>query len=138
MRYYRGTERKGPGMAETIGYDPSQFEWENVHEEAGDQVVFEEIGDTYVGEYLGMRVIEFTDKKTGEPKSFIQLSFRDPSGPKVINAGYELAQIYESIPAHTMTKTMLANKIDVGQASKMNSFRVDQGKAKAGANRSKG
>jgi hypothetical protein len=84
-----------------------------------------------------MRTIEFTDKKTGEAKSFIQLSFRDQEGPKVINAGYELADIYAEIPAHSITRTMLANQVDVGQASKMNSFRVDVAR-KPNANSQKG
>jgi hypothetical protein len=115
---------------ETLGYDADLFDFETVHEEAGDQIVFEKIGDTYIGEFLGIRTITFTDMD-GEEKSFKQLQFRDPSGPKVINAGYELSQIYETIPAHTITRTMLANQVDVGKGKNaMNSFRVDEAKAR--------
>jgi hypothetical protein len=122
-------------MADVVGYDPDKFEWDTIHEEAGDQIVLEDIGDTYVGEYLGSEEITFTDKATGEEKTFTQLRFRDPQGPKVINAGYELRQIYDKIPPHTVTRTMLANKVSMGPGkSPMHSHRVDVAKS---ANRTK-
>src|SRR5271165_3186600 len=93
-----------PGTSENpsaVGYDDTQFEWENVHEEAPDQIIFTVIGDTYTGLYQGSEVITFDDK--GEEKSFTQLKFRDTDGLKVINAGYELGEAFAKITAGSMT-----------------------------------
>lgn len=117
-------------MPDTVGMDESQFEWENVHEESPDQIVFTEIGDTYIGEYLGQEVIDFTDKKTGEADSFTQLRFRDPEGLKVINAGYELLSAFKGIEPGTPVRVRYAKNVDVGQASPMKSYRVDAGRVR--------
>lgn len=113
-------------MAEHVGYDPSQFEFTTVHEEAGDQIVFDTIGDEYIGEYMGPEVIEFTNKK-GEDESFTQLKFRDPHGVKVVNAGYELRKAFEKIEPGTITRVKYVKDVRIsGQESPMKSFRVDE------------
>lgn len=127
-----------------VGYDESQFEWETVHEEAPDQLIFEDKGDTYVGVYEGHEIIY---PEADEPdKFFIQLKWRDPDGLKVTNAGYELRNTYtetkfnddgkpvvtDRIPVGTMTRNVLVKTVDVNQASPMKSFRVDT--AKPGGN----
>lgn len=113
-----------------VGYDESQFEWETVHEEAPDQIIFEEIGDTYIGMFLGAEEITFTDKN-GENQTFTRLRFRDNDGLKVINAGYELREAYAKIPPPVVTRTELKKKVDVGQEKPMLSYRIDQAKPKA-------
>jgi hypothetical protein len=115
-------------MADAVGYSPDEFTFETVKEEAGDQLVFEEIGDNYTGEFTGTETIAFVNKESGEPDSFLQIRFRDPSGPKVINAGYELAKFFTSgdIPVHTIVRLTLANKVDMGKGKNaMLSFRVE-------------
>lgn len=125
-------------MADSIGYDPAEFDFEVVKEEAGDQLVFEEVNDNYTGEFTGMETITFMkpDEKTGEPveESFLQIRFRDPSGPKVLNAGYELEKLFTSgdIPLHTICRLTLANKVDMGKGKNaMLSFRVETAKPRA-------
>ena len=123
-------------MADSVGLNPSDFEWETVHEEAADQIVFDTVDDEYTGEYLGSEVITFTDKK-GEEQSFTQLRFRDNEGLKGINAGYELREAYKNIPPHTVTRIRLMKLVKIaGQESPMKSFRVDT--AKSRANQKKG
>jgi hypothetical protein len=115
-------------MADSLGYDASQFTFETIKDEAGDQLVMEEVGDNYTGEFLGTETINFTDKATGEPDSFLQIRFRDPEGPKVINAGYELEKLFSSgdIPIHSIVRLTLANKVDMGKGKNaMLSFRVE-------------
>jgi hypothetical protein len=122
---------------QTVGYSGEDFEWENIHEEAPDQLVFDTLGDTYIGEYLGMDLIEFEDR-AGQPQEFWQLRFRDGNGVKVLNAGYELRETYKEIPTGTITRTQLMKFVDVGQQSPMKSYRVDRAKAKTRADNQSG
>jgi hypothetical protein len=127
----RTIPKKGPKMADSAGYDAAQFEWETVHEEAADQIVFDKVGDTYVGEYLGSEVISFTDRD-GEDQSFTQLKFRDNEGLKGINAGYELRKAFDGIPAGSIVRVQYVKNVPItGQASPMKSFRVDTAKSRA-------
>jgi hypothetical protein len=118
-------------MADRVGYNPDDFTFETVKDEAGDQLVFEELGDEYTGEFLGTETITFMKPdENGVPQeeSFLQIRFKDPTGPKVINAGYELEKLFTSgdIPAHTIVRLVLANKVDMGKSKNpMLSFRVD-------------
>lgn len=130
----------------TVGYKAEDYQWETVHEEAPDQLIFDTIGDTYIGEYVGHDLI-YPEGDGAPEKWFIQLRWRDHEGIKTTNAGYELQTTYvevqtdnnghvistkDLIPPHTMTRTILAKLVDVGQASKMKSFRVDTAKNRAG------
>lgn len=131
-------------MADSVGYKADEFEWERVKDEAGDQLVFEEVGDEYIGEYLRNEIITFVKPdENGEPKeqSFLQIHFMDPQGPKVINAGYELEKLFTSgdILPHTVVRLVLANKVDMGKGKNpLLSFRVDHGKRKVNAGSQKG
>jgi hypothetical protein len=106
-----------------VGYDPSAFEWDLVHEESPDQIVFDTVGDEYTGLYLGSEVIGFEDKK-GDHQEFTQHRFRDPGGITVINGGYELNAELAKIPADTMIKVRLMKLVDVGQNDPMKSYRI--------------
>jgi hypothetical protein len=107
-----------------IGFDESQFVWENVKEEAPDQITFDTPDDVLIAEYKGMDRITFTDRN-GEEKEFWQLRFRLPTGPAVVNGGYELVTTFKDIPEGSMTRTQLVKLVDTGQASPMKSYRVD-------------
>lgn len=128
-------------MADAVGYNASDFDFEIVKEEAGDQLVFEEIDDSYTGEFTGTERITFTDTASGEERDFLQIHFHDPSGPKVINAGYELEKLFTSgdIAPHTICRLTLANKVDMGKGKNaMLSFRVETATPKSRAGNSKG
>ena len=131
---------------QTYGYDASEFEWENVHEEAADQLVFDTEGDTYIGEYQGHEIIHDTNK-TPPMDWFVKLMWRDPEGLKFTNAGYELQTAYvkvttddagnpvnseDIIPPGTITRNVLVKKVNVKKASPMKSFRVDTAKSRRG------
>lgn len=118
--------------SQVMGYDATQFDWETVHTEAPDQIVFEHVGDTFIGEYLGQEEIRWTPttgKDAGVEQSFIQLKFRVHDRHYVVNAGYDLLKAYEGIPSKTITRTELKTLVDVGQQSPMKSYRVDQARA---------
>jgi hypothetical protein len=130
-----GTEIETPA---TVGLNEADYEWDNVHEEAPDQLVFNVVGDKYIGTYEGHTLI-FPDEVSEPSKWFIQLRWRDNDGLKVTNAGYELRTAYvdidvaddgtittkDKIPPGTVTRNELVKLVDVDQASPMKSFRVD-------------
>lgn len=140
----KGTEVATPeDAAVAIGYaDSPDFQWDTVHTEAGDQLVFDTVGDLYIGIYAGHEII-YPDVNNPDPdkakKWFVQLKWTDPEGAKFTNAGYELRSAYTStvyaddgtpvvtdkIAIGSMTRNELKKLVDVDQASEMKSFRVD-------------
>jgi len=124
------TEIDTVNAPDTVGYSADEFEFETVHTEAPDQIVFDTIGDTYIGKYLGQEVIEFETKK-GTTESFTQLKFLDPQGGKVLNAGYDLLQAFKGIQEQSIVRIQLMKFVDVDQESPMKSYRVDVAKARS-------
>lgn len=136
---------------EIVGYGADGYEWETVHTEAPDQILFENPGDCYIGLYIGWSLI-YVDPDNPKPEKanqwFVQLHFTDPGGAKVINAGYDLRRAYleqtniretaqdssvrpdfkEIIPPQSMTRNLYAKDVDVDQNDPMKSFRVDVAK----------
>jgi hypothetical protein len=102
----------------------SEPQWVNVHQEAGDQLIFENIGDQYIGTFTGSEVI--TPDETDPNETFTQLNFMDDGGPKYVNAGYELRQAFKTIERGTVVRITLAKFVRINnQPSPMKSYRVD-------------
>lgn len=139
----KGTEVAEPvDGAVAIGYADDGYQWDTVHTEAGDQLVFDTVGDLYIGLYAGHEII-YPDPNNPDPdkakKWFVQLKWTDPEGAKFTNAGYELRTAYtettygadgqpivtDKIAIGSMTRNELKKLVDVDQASEMKSFRVD-------------
>jgi hypothetical protein len=105
--------------------------WEMVREESPDKIVFDQEGDQLIGRFVGREIItiEATEK---EPEStFTVLTWRDclVNGDKMDyvanNAGFALEKAFASLDFGVITRVTLIKKTDVGQASKMNDFRVE-------------
>jgi hypothetical protein len=128
--------------AQTVGYSYEEFqafgEAEVVHVEAADQLVFDTVGDRYIGVYAGHEIIYPDAAKGDTEKYFIQLKWTDPQGAKFTNAGYELRNVYtettydsdgrphvtDKIPIGSMTYNELMKFVNIDQPSEMKSFRV--------------
>jgi hypothetical protein len=129
--------------AQVVGYqDDGSYQWETVHVEAADQIVFDTAGDLYIGVYAGHEII-YPNVNDPNPKKaaewFVQLKWTDPAGAKFTNAGYELRNCYtettfdaegrptvtDKIPVGSMTRNELMKFVDVDQQDLMKSFRVD-------------
>lgn len=112
------------------------MQWEIVREESPDKIVFDEIGDQLIGRFAGREIIEPTEEN-GLDKPFTVLTWRDclVNGDHMDyvanNAGFALETAFANIPFGTMTRVTLIKKTDVGQASKMNDFRVEIAKTSA-------
>ena len=131
--------------ATVVGYQDVGYEWETVHVEAADQIVFDTEGDLYIGVYAGHELIyPYLNDPKPEKRSewFVQLKWTDPAGAKFANAGYELRNAYtettfddegrptvvDKIAPGSMTRNELKKFVDVDQASEMKSYRIDVAK----------
>jgi hypothetical protein len=127
----------------TVATIPDTSGWVLVHEEAPDQLKFEEVGEEYVLIYMGQEEIfpPPTPKqieKNEDPGSFIQLQFRYDRRPIVTNAGYELREAFADIPQCTWVRLKYVKNVDTGEASPMKSFKVWQGPKATDADLSEG
>jgi hypothetical protein len=128
--------------------NPDEIQWEIVHEETPDRIVFDEQGDWIIGTYVGSEWITPppVPNKNGELEEhdpFLQLIFRNvvtSSGETfrlaVTNAGYALRMAFENdaFTSDTLTRVTLVKSVDVDQAAPMKDFRVETAKNSAGSN----
>lgn len=99
------------------------WEWETVAEETGIKVVFDTIGDTFIGQYLGR--VTITPKNGDEP--FDLFNFRGTDGRMYsLNTSHKLEEAFESIPTGTWTRTVYIKDVPVPRRPEpMKDFRVD-------------
>jgi hypothetical protein len=116
----------------------TEEEWATHTEETPDQIVFDTVGDYFIGTFTGTNEVTGENKKTGEAVNFTQLLFRGevaggkegPSehlggGPYVTNAGYQLRTAFEKIKPGTRVRITFVKTVNVGQPSPMKDFRID-------------
>lgn len=149
----KGTEVETVDGASAIGYaDSPDFEWETAHVEAGDQVVFDAIGDLLIAVYAGHEII-YPDMEKTPLEFFVQLHWTVPGGSVFANAGHDLTVAYVelaynadgSLASHidkvapgSMTRNEMRKTVDTGKNDPMKSFRVDVAKVKPRADNSAG
>lgn len=119
--------------------NPDEIQWNIVHEETPDRIVFDEPGDWIVGTYAGHEWITPPPvaNKAGEMEEqepFLQLIFRDvltSSGETfrlaVTNAGYSLRMAHErgAFVENYLHRLTMVKGVDVDQAAPMKDFRVE-------------
>lgn len=123
MAQEKSAEMARPNDAYMAETDWSAVQWETVAQETGDQIVFDTIGDEFIGLFTGRQ----TAQKDGE--DFTILSFIGTDGkPYQTNAGWKLEQAFSDIPEQTVTRIKYVKDIDTGQPSPLKDFRVDVAK----------
>ena len=97
-------------------------EWETVAEESPTLIVYDKVGDSWQGTYLGKRTIEIPD--TGE--TFRQDSFRGDDGELyAVNPGVSLREALDKVAPGTYTRMTYVKDVQLGDSrSAMKSFRV--------------
>jgi len=106
------------------------FQWDTVHVEAPTQLTFDNVGDVFIGLFVGREDIQFTDNK-GQEQEFQQLNFLVNDEPFAINAGFDLKRGFKGIADGTMVRIQLRKLVDVGQRDMLKSYRVDVAKPAA-------
>lgn len=99
----------------------SEDGWEVRQDESPDRLIFDKIGDEYVGLFLGIVTIQPEDE---DEESFQQVLLRDDESPKAINAGYKLLQAFQKVQIGEEVKVKYVKDVDVNQASAMKDYKV--------------
>ena len=100
-------------------------EWETAVDRLGEQIVFEKLGDQFLGMFTGHRIVETDDGP------FNVLTFKGRDGlPYQINAGWKLEQAFLSsdIKRGDIVCIEYVNDVDTGQPSPLKDFKVYRAK----------
>lgn len=116
--------RKAASPAAAVDWDA--VEWETAVPETGDQIVFDTIGDEFVGLYHGKREVPVTEKD-GRETSFLILMFTGTDGkPYQTNAGWKLEAGFQGIEPQSIVRITYVKDVDTGhKANPMKDFRVE-------------
>lgn len=95
--------------------------WVVRQDETPDRLIFNKMGDEYVGLFQGIVTITPEDP---EEEAFQQIRLMDDESPKAINAGYKLLQAFAKVHVGEEVKVRYVKDIDVKQASAMKDFKV--------------
>lgn len=88
-----------PGADPTVA--PADWNFELVHEGTATVVIFENIGDEFVGQYLTEEHIEREPNAKGEDQSFNRYIFLGRDGEQyALNKSYALAEAIENAVSH--------------------------------------
>lgn len=98
-------------------------EWETIEREAPTQVVFDTIGDEFIGRYIGSQNIELPDS---DGDTFRQDTFEGGDGEiYAINPGFQLREVLDRVQPGNWVRITYKKDVDTGQPSPMKSFQVD-------------
>lgn len=110
-------------------FRPEEVVWETAVPETGDQIVFDTIGDVFIGLYLGSRTA-LADEY--DPKSeFTILMFTGVDGkPYQANAGWKLKSAFESatVTEGSIVRITYVKDLDTGRKDPMKDYRVEVAK----------
>jgi hypothetical protein len=112
-----------PAIDNTV---PENWEWDVVKEAAAIKVIFDTIGDNFIGQYKGREFIENEPAADGSDRSFWTFNFLGTDGELyTVPESYDLKEKMEDIEINTWTRLEYVR--DVKTARNLNplkSFRV--------------
>jgi hypothetical protein len=117
----------------TLGTEPEDFttqppvtdtpsdEWQTVSEDEVDEtkIVFDTIGDSFTGIYIGSRTIENDEGK------FTQYRYKAGDEVYFTNAGYSLMRGMTNVPKGSACRITFSSERDTGRESPMRIFTVE-------------
>jgi hypothetical protein len=105
---------------------PDAAQWTTVSEDTEEEIkiIFDTIGDEFIGTYLGTRTL------TNNDEQYVQFRFRgsDNGETYFTNGSHSLRQGMSTVRPGQLCKITYAKDIDTGQESPMRSFRVEVAK----------
>lgn len=106
---------------------PDDWEWETVQDETPIGVVFEEIGDTFIGQYTGIRHVDREPSADGKDQSFDLFVFRGRDGkPYSLNNSFILAQAMGNVEVGNWCRIKYVKNVEVANwSSPMKDFTID-------------
>jgi len=102
---------------------PDEWEFETVAEESGIKVVFENVGDVFVGQYIG---VEHIEPENGKDEPFDLLTFRGRDQRLYsVNTSYKLSRAMEKVTAGDWVRITYVKAIATGRAEPLKDYRVE-------------
>ena len=99
--------------------------WTTVSQEAPTMVIFDTIGDEFIGQYIGPEYIDLPKPDDKGKTNFRQDTFTGTDGELYgINPGYDLSKALDKVQPGLWAKITYLKDIDTGQPAPMRSFRV--------------
>lgn len=105
---------------------PDDWEWATVAEESAIGVIFEEIGDVFVGQFEGRETIT-PEKKSEDDEPFDRFVFRARDGKRyALNVSYKLDEAMKAVETGQWVRITYMADIPTGRKlNPMKDFRVD-------------
>lgn len=102
---------------------PEGWEFDTAIEESGIKVVFDTIGDTFVGRFEG---IEHVEPDNGKDDPFDMLTFTGRDGQKYsVNSSYKLAEMAAKVQPGTWCRLVYTKDVPSSKGNPMKDIRVD-------------
>lgn len=111
-----------PQTESSFAFIDDDSAWETVQEESGRNLTFENVGDQFVGQYVGTQTIH----NPKDDSDFDQQQFRDKDGTLwAINGGFKIREATKDLPVGSVVRITYMGSIDTGQPSPMKDYRVE-------------
>lgn len=116
-----------PESTVDVSTSPEDWEWETVADESPILVIFDTVGDVFIGQFKGEEHIEQAIDEKGEDQSFDRYVFRGQDGnPYAINKSYKLAQGMEKVEFDDWCRITYIKDIPTNRKlNPLKDFRVD-------------
>jgi hypothetical protein len=118
-----GNKRKGKTMADAktpaTATDDEFVMVSTGSAEPENKIIFEVIGDSFTGTYLGMRKMENADG------NYQQARFEKSDGIYFVNVNYSLREGLKTVRTGSKTRITYVEDLDTGQASPMRVYTVE-------------
>jgi hypothetical protein len=105
---------KNDQWTETSNGATANDEWRDVETES--QIVFDTIGDVFIGQYLGM--------DTTPDGKITQAHFKNADGEYFTNAGWDLRKKLANVPTKATVRMEWESELDTGKETPMRVYKV--------------
>jgi hypothetical protein len=108
-----------------MGTKPSETEWETVAEASPTRVIFDTIGDEFVGTYKGVTHI---DPDNGKDDPFDVLVFEGTDGELYSMSGTKLMKEFSKIEPGRLARITYVKDLPSGKGNPFKDFKVELGR----------
>jgi hypothetical protein len=111
-------------MSEQIEEMTPEGEWETISDESPTRVIFDEIGDVFIGVYLGHDLIQ--DPNGGDPFDYLIVRGTD-NHLYSMSSGFKLTEAFKKVNVGDLVRVTYVKDVDMGVAGRnpMKDFKVD-------------
>lgn len=110
-------------MAKAANIDTTNEGWETVVEPYAESWDFQ-TSPVCVGTYLGSRVVEMTDKRTGEIRNTNVYELDTEEGKRSVWGSFNIDAAFESIPVGNQVRIVFEGQADTSSGQRVNRFTV--------------